>query len=136
MNRHSWTAHAARERFGAAVFGIVAVVATGAAIAFATGHAVAGVAGSTVLLFALRYFYFPTRFEVDERGVAARCLGPPTRLPWPRLRRFRYDDSGGFLSTRSRPSLLDSFTGLHLTWGVEKEEAVKLIERHMAAHRN
>ncbi|HEX6986078.1 MAG TPA: hypothetical protein VF170_11925, partial [Planctomycetaceae bacterium] len=106
----------------------------GALSGAALGSAAVGALAVFLLLVSLRPFFFPTTYIVDERGVAVRCLGVETRRPWGRLRRFRYDDRGAFLSTRARPGALDSFTGLHLTWAGNVEEVVPVIERHMAEH--
>jgi len=133
VSRADWTVHPARDRPIAAILGTLSVGMTGATVGLATGHAAAGIAGGGALIAALRHFFFPTRYRVDKGGVTIRCLGVASRCSWSRLRRFRYDGAGGFLSTRSRPSRLDSFTGLHLTWAGNKDEVVPLVEWYMAS---
>ena len=132
MSRADWTVHPARDRPIAAILGTLSVCMTGATVGLTAGHVAAGIAGAVALVAPLRHFFFPTRYRVDERGVSVRCLGVTSRRSWSRLRRFRHDGAGGFLSTRSRPSRLDSFTGLHLTWAGNNDEVVALIERYMA----
>ncbi len=127
-----WVVHPA-SRSLLRTFGILLIlVITTVTAAVAGDSAFLGVSSAVLLVFSLRHFFFPTHYTVDEYGVSIRCLGFETRRPWTRLRRFRYDGSGAFLSMRSRSSLLDSFTGLHMTWAGNKDEVVPLIERYMA----
>lgn len=134
MTGCAWTVHPARDRPAAAVLASGILIAAGAATGLTISSVIAAPAAVAILTLTLRHFFFPTRYTVDEHGVSVRCLGIETRRAWARLRRFRYDDAGAFLSTRARPSLLDSFTGLHLTWAGNKDEVVSAIERHTLAH--
>lgn len=112
------------------------ILAVGMLLSLTTSSSLVGGLSSLLLLASLRHFFFPTRYVIDERGVSMRCLGVEARRAWSRLRRFRYDDAGAFLSTRSRPTVFDAFRSLHLTWAGNKEEVVPVIERYMTAYQN
>jgi hypothetical protein len=108
---------------GAGAIVLMASVLAGAA----TESLAVGAAALAMLTLSLRQFFFPTTYVIDHQGVSLRCLGRETRRNWNRLRRFRYDARGGFLSTRSRPSLLDAFTGVNLIWAGDAQEAITSI---------
>ena len=132
---HNWNVHPARSRVKAALLAATAVIAAACLAAAATESLVVGGLAVMLLVFSLREFFFPTRYVVDAQGVAVRCLGFERRQAWGRVRRFRYDEQGGFLSSRSRSSLLDAFTGLHLTWNGNAGEIVPVIERSIGQNR-
>lgn len=112
------------------------IVFVGTLLSFLTSSSLFGVSSSLLLLGSLRHFFLRTRYTIDGHGVSVSCLGVETRRTWPRLRRFRHDDAGAFLSTRARPSLLDTFNGLHLTWAGNKKKVVPVIEQYIATSRN
>lgn len=130
----SWTYHPAHQSPKQALFAVVATVATSILAGAVAQSVSAGLLSQILLVLSLRGFFFPTRAVFDERGVSLRCFGLVARRRWGRLKRFRYDQHGGFLSTRARPSALDALTGLHLTWGENREQAVAFIERRMLSH--
>ncbi|MGC1275350.1 MAG: hypothetical protein WBC44_16710 [Planctomycetaceae bacterium] len=127
----AWTVHPARRSLPKLVAAVAATLAAGVLAAMIAESAAVGLLSVALLVLSLRRFYFPTRTIVAEDGVAVRCLGLETRRSWDRLNRFRYDEHGAFLSTRARPSALDVLTGLHLTWGGDREQAVAFIERRL-----
>src|SRR5687767_10458866 len=96
--RTEWVVWPIRERFlsGIATSAVIFLVSFSIGSA---SSAAAGVAVGLLLVLSLRRFFLPTRYVVDEHGIAVRCLGSERRRPWVRLRRFRYDDAGAFLST-------------------------------------
>ncbi|MCA9286911.1 MAG: hypothetical protein KDA22_16935 [Phycisphaerales bacterium] len=111
-----WRAFPAAERPWATV-GAVAVIAALAGSAWVLTGSIAWPAFSVVVLFlALCRYFLPTHYRFDEQGVVAAHPIAPKRLRWNEIRRCGFDDRGGFLGRRVRPSLLDGVTGVHLTF--------------------
>lgn len=127
----AWTVHPARQSIARLIAGVIATTAAAVLIGASAGNVLAGVSSAVLLVLSLRRFYFPTQTRLDEHGICVRCLGMESRRAWTRLRRFRYDEEGAFLSTRASPSLLDALTGLHLTWGDHREQAIAFITRQI-----
>ena len=69
--------------------------------------------------------------KFDGEGITARYLLASHRLRWTDLKRFVHDARGGFLSTRSRPSWLDRYTGLHILFGGDREPVIEQIRDHL-----
>ena len=128
----TWTVHPARRSLSQSVLVFGVVVAAGCMVMALTGSAAFGLLAVSLLVISLRHFFLPTKYVIDGEGVAVRCLGIETRRPWNRLRRFRYDAQGAFLSTRVKPGAVDSFTGLHLTWNGNADEAIRVITGFLA----
>ena len=127
----TWRAHPARQRPAAAVFAagvIAAMVAACALVANAWWAALAVV----LLVVPLKGFFFPSRFTIDQRGVTARYLLRTRRYAWSEIRRFCHDRHGVYLSTRSQPSRLDAYRGMHLLFGSSREEVLRRIRARLA----
>jgi len=127
----TWRAHPARQRPVAALFAAGVIVGIGAACAVAM-NAWWGILAVAVLVLTLYRFFFPSRFTLDAQGVTARYLFGTTRCGWSEIRRFCHDRHGVYLSTRSRPSRLDAFRGIHLLFGRSREEVLRRIRLHLA----
>lgn len=127
----TWQAHPARERPGPAAAAAAAVVLlSGGAWLVGQSPWWAG-AAALVLFLALNRFFLPSRFEIDAEGITARYPLRTRRARWADLRRFAHDRYGGYLSTRSRPSRMDAYGGLHLVFGADRDDAVERIETRM-----
>lgn len=128
-----WTVWPARTRPLATcgVILVVLVVAVFATIIMQT--VIAGLLAALFLVHSLRGFFFPTIYRIDPTGVSTQCLAHRKWYPWRRIRRFRYDADGAFLSTRAGGTFLDRFAGMHLTWNRNHEDAVPLIEHYRQA---
>jgi hypothetical protein len=109
-----------------------------AAVAFscaATGGVAWGILALAVLFLSLGRFFFASRFILDGEGVTARYLLRTQRCRWSEVRRFCHDSRGAYLSTRSRPSRLDAYRGVHLLFGPVREEVLEAIRSRLAAVR-
>lgn len=123
----AWRAHPAADRPAQAVLaiGIILVVA---GFVYVTSESI-GFALLSVLLLtaALNRFFLPSRFTIDEEGITAAYPLRRLRHKWNELQRFVWDDYGGYLSTRARPSRLDAYRGMHLLF--EERDRAHVIER-------
>jgi hypothetical protein len=136
----SWRVHAAAERPGAALAAALVILAASGAAYLFMGHPVwspvAAALALIVLTLSLQRFFFPGRFEVDDRGVTARWLVTSQFIGWGQARRFAHDDRSGLLSRRARPSRLDAYAraGVHLLLPRDPQaraEVVAMIERKL-----
>jgi hypothetical protein len=127
----SWQAHPARERIGHAAAALVAVMAMGVLSGLLMQSSLWGVLAVALLMLALNRFFFPSRFIIDGEGITAHYPLRRKRLCWTDLRRFARDESGGYLSTRVRPSRLDAYRGMHILFGREREAILTRIREHL-----
>ena len=126
-----WRVHPFRERFRAACFAVSVI----AAMAWLAAELMQSLwwAGIAFLLLAasLKSFFLPSEFQIDDDGVTVRSFFKVSRLSWPEIRRFLHDTHGGFLSTRSKDSFFDSFRGIHLLFGENREAVIDRIRKSM-----
>ena len=126
-----WGVHPARDRVGATCFA-AAVVAAMSWLSAAMMQSVWWGALAVVVLFvALRRFFLPSQFRIDAEGITARNSLSRQRYHWSQICRFSCDRRGGYLSTRSRSSVLDIFRGMHLLFGEDRETVVAQIRERL-----
>jgi hypothetical protein len=129
----SWRVHPARQRIGAAFVASAAILGLALLAALLMQSGWWGVFAAFVLFAALNRFFLPSEFSIDDEGVAARCGWSRRKCRWPDIRRFLHDARGGYISTRSRASALDSFSGIHLIFGDDRDTVVARIDRCLRA---
>jgi hypothetical protein len=128
----SWRAHPARERPAAGALAVGVIVAASLLVGTSAG-AWWGVFSAAVLVLSLSRFLLASRFTIDDEGVTARYPFGRQRLAWQQVRRMHVDAHGGYLSTRSRPSRLDAYRGMHLLFGGARDAVLAEIRRRMDA---
>lgn len=134
-SQFSWTAHPAFERPRHAVAASVVILAIAVAIWLSFESLAWGGLALIVLLLALNRFFLPSRFTITSEGITATYPLLRKRAQWRYLRRFVCDDHGGYLSTRSQPSRMDAYRGMHLLFGrdaTQRDAIIKRIRGHMA----
>ncbi len=122
-----WRAHPAKERTRAAFVAAVVIIAVAVAVYFSLRSVIWSLVAMAAMTLSLNHFFFPSRFTIDSEGITARYLFRSQRYSWQNVRRFFHDDRGGYLSTRSRPSRLDAYRGMHIQFGGHREAVVKKI---------
>jgi hypothetical protein len=127
----SWRVHPARERRGAALFALLVMALTAALCGELMQSLWWILLAFAVPFAALRRFFLPSEYRIDEHGVTARLLWSRQHYPWDDIRRLVCDARGGFLSTRRQGSLLDLFRGMHLVFGDNREAAVGRIRARL-----
>jgi hypothetical protein len=76
------------------------------------------------LTSAMAEYLFPVSYRLTNRGAYANCFLARLSLSWPEVKRARYGDDGVFLSPLSRPSRLDNFRGIRLSFAEGNAETV------------
>lgn len=90
---------------------------------------------AVILLVALWPVFTPTKYLLDDKGIT---LTRPLRRefrPWDRFRRYEVGRLNVLLSPFSHPSRLDSFRGLVLRLGDNREEVVAFVAERLQAVR-
>ena len=131
----SWRVHPARQRIGAALAAGTVILALSSLAAVTMQSPWWGIFSVVFLFVALDRFFLPSEFSIDGDGVVAHCGLSRRACRWRDIRRFNHDGHGGHLSTRVRSSALDSFRGIHLVFGENREAVVARIERCLAKDR-
>jgi hypothetical protein len=121
-----WRVHPARERVGAAVLSLLVLMGFAWLAADLMQNRWWGAFSGAFLFLMLSRFYLPSEFSIDETGITAKYPWKSTRFKWSDVRSFQHDERGGYLSTR-RPSLLDTFRGIHLLFHDNREAVVSRI---------
>lgn len=124
----SWSAHPFRERPGRALLGCVWITAFVLMVYATMGSAGWAWLAGVVLVGSLHRFFFPSRYDVDEGGITGRSLLGTQRMRWREVRRFVWDENGGYLSAHARASRLDAYRGMHLLFGEKRETVIGRIE--------
>ena len=112
-----------------AVFGWAIILFFGFFIA--SNSIILGVALTTLLVATQATFLFPTTFTIDEEGLRAKYPIRRKFYSWSSIRRVQFFKEACYLFTRKKPSKLDSWSGIPVFYGVEKEEVVAAIKAHL-----
>jgi hypothetical protein len=124
---YSWQVHPARERWQTALLtGFVIALASWLTMELMQQPAW-GVFAVTVLVVGCNRFFFPTRYEVTADGITACFPLKTLRYQWTELRRFVFDQSGGFLSPRAKRSFLDEHRGISLLFPGDSTQIIQEI---------
>lgn len=86
-----------------------------------------------IMVVGCNRFFFPTRYELDAEGITARFPLKTIHYQWTELRRFVYDETGGFLSPRARRSFLDEYRGISLLFPEDAEPIIAEIRQRLPA---
>lgn len=132
----SWQAHPARQKHAKTIIAIVVISAIAILVYLSSNTLLWSAFSALVLIIALQRFFFPSRFEIDSKGITARYFIGKKRFDWQIIRRFNYDENGGYLSTRKIPTRLDAYRGMHLYFSEDRAEIIKRIEQEIKASRS
>jgi hypothetical protein len=126
-----WTAHPLREHVGKAVLAAVLVLACGVLVGLVVADPMASplAAGAAILflLITLNRFFLPSRYRIDDHGIAVRYPLRTRVLRWSEIKRFRHDEEGGYVSPRSRSGVFDT-AGISLLFGTNASEIIPRIK--------
>lgn len=123
----AWQVHPLRERWKSALAATSVIALAAWLSALIMGQLAWGVFASGVLVIACNRFYFPTRYELTAEGITARFPLKTIRYRWVEIRRFVYDQNGGFLSRRARGSFLDDYQGISLLFPKDSGKVIQWI---------
>jgi hypothetical protein len=127
----SWQVHPARERWKAALAATTLIALASWLTAQIMEQPGWGVFAFGVLVIGCNRFYFPTRYDLTHEAVTARFPLRTVSYRWQDLRRFVYDETGGFLSPRSKSSFLDEYRGISLLFPEDSAKIIQTIRGHL-----
>ena len=126
-----WRVHPAAERPVALAVALAVIAVFGWLAAEWMEFWAWGLFAAGLMIGLLSRFFFPSEYQVDDEGVAARHGLTRQRLRWGDIRRFAHGARGGYLSTRSRSSALDGFRGVHLLFAGNGPAVVERIQSRL-----
>lgn len=110
-----WTRHPLAEERRSKSLALVAVLAgLTVAVAVSFGHVLYGALTFAVLAGSVSRYLLPTRYRVDDGGVAVAHFGLTRHLPWGRFARAEARGDGVYLGAFAAPSRLEVYRGLFL----------------------
>ncbi|MCP4838559.1 MAG: PH domain-containing protein [Planctomycetes bacterium] len=128
---YEWTAHPLREHPVKAVLAIVLVLACGVLVGLVVADPMLGplaAGGAIVFLFVtLNRFFLPSRYRMDEHGIAVRYPLRTRVLRWSEIKQFRHDQEGGYVSPRLRGGVFDT-AGISLLFARKAHEIIPRID--------
>src|SRR5688572_11381546 len=103
------------------------------------GSAYLALLAAVILVLAVAPFLFPTHHRLDDGGVEVRRLGARRYRPWPELRRVQIGRAGALLSPFARPSWMDRYRGVLLSFdglaADDRAQVVAELRRRLAEDR-
>ena len=104
------------------------LILTAVALWLATRNGYWVVLGVVVLLAAVRQWFLPTRYRVDDQGAQMQLLFYRRRQDWSRIKRASANRRGVLLSPFPFPSRLEAFRGMYLRFSGNRDEVMRFIE--------
>jgi hypothetical protein len=87
---------------------------------------------SFVFLFiALRQYFFPTYYELTDRGVRVRFLGFEKQRGWEYFRNYYPHGIGVYLTPLERPGALDGFRGQFVRFAGNRDEVLGYVKQRI-----
>lgn len=124
--RIAWTVHLARQEplKGALALGMLVAVAC---IGTTTVGPYTALVACIISILSLRDFLFPVSYQVSAEGARMRGLLRKAEVSWDDVRNCYLDDSGIKLSPFDRQSRLETFRGLYLRFGGNREQVILAV---------
>ncbi len=108
------------------------VVICGMAVYMATEQSQIFTVLTIVILYAsLSKFYFPTRYIMNEHGIAVKTLTQKLEKPWSMYRSYYPDKNGVLLSPFVEPTRLENFRGLFILFNNNRDEVIAFLKLHV-----
>lgn len=124
-----WSACPAKMHPKRAVFAWLIIVFFGAVIV--TTNLILGICMAGVLIATQATFLFSTRFTISEDGLRAKYPIRTKFYAWKQIRRSKFFKEACFMFTRKKPSNLDSWTGMTVFYGENRDEIIAAIKSHL-----
>jgi len=131
----TWISHPVREEPARTWIIVLFVALTAAAVWLYAFNGYWAALSAAVLLFAVREWFLPTRYLLDETGATRYFLVFRHHKPWREIKRLSPDRHGLLLSPFPEPSRLDAFRGLYLRFSGNREAVLDFAERRVRPER-
>lgn len=127
-----WTAHPARRRPQDVMLAIGVIALTAWAVLVGLGSGWLAAVAAAMLVVAIAPFLAPTRYRLDDAGVAERRLFVTRARRWSELRRCEVGAGAALVSPYARPRWLDRYRGLVIYFdGADREHVVRALREHL-----
>ena len=90
-----------------------------------------GVASALALLLALRSWWLPAEFHVNELGVKRTTWGRSQRTPWREIAAYELCASGVLLLADSEASPLGLLRGIYVPYQTQRTALMAMVEQHL-----
>jgi len=125
----TWTAHPARRRPDQLALVVAVLLLSAWAVLVTLESPFLALLAVVFLVLSIGSFLFPTRYQLDERGVAQRRFLGSRFRPWDELRRVQVGPGAALVSPFARPSWMDRHRGFVLYFdGLDAEGKRQVVE--------
>jgi hypothetical protein len=127
-----WTAHPAKRRPQDVMLALCVVALTAWAVLVGLGSPWLAIAAAVMLVVAIAPFLAPTRYRVDDAGIAERRLFVTRARRWSELRRADIGRSAALVSPYAQRRWLDRYRGLVIYFdGAERDDVVRVLRERI-----
>jgi hypothetical protein len=116
-------------------WGVLAI----AVIAFALGlllfkNVLFGAVGFAIILGTTAEYWLGVSYKLDSKGASARCVVSLTSLDWTDVKRAIATDEGIKLSPLDSAGRMDTFRGVFLRYGTQRDRVTETVRRWLPTH--
>ncbi len=127
-----WTAHPARRRPQDVMLAVCVIALTAWAVLVGLGSPWLAAVAAVMLVVAIAPFLVPTRYRLDDAGIAERRLFVTRARRWSELRRADIGRTAALVSPYAQPRWLDRYRGLVVRFdGADRDAVVRVLRERM-----
>jgi hypothetical protein len=119
----------------AATITLAVALTVSIAAGYLAGSLLFGLASAAALLLALRGWWLPVEYQLNELGVKQTIFGRGQRTPWHDWGGYRLHSRGVILLPEAVASPLDTLRGIYIPYLHQRDELVEIVERHLSDQR-
>lgn len=124
-----WISHPARRQPAQVALVSSVVLISAWTVLVTLGSPYLALLAVVLLVVAIAPFLLPTHHRLGDDGVEVRRLGARRFRPWPELRRVQIGRGGALLSPFARPSWMDRYRGLLLSFdGLTRDQRAGVVD--------
>jgi hypothetical protein len=128
-----WVCHPVRRRPLVSVAVTAFIVLVGVVVYLASSSNAITVLALVVLLVSLAKFYFPTVYQLNEKGVIVKTTTQKIFKEWSMYRSCYPDKNGILLSPFARPTRLENFRGLYVMFAGNAEQVTAFVKKRIGS---
>ena len=135
----SWVSHPAKNNLKGVVIAVGSIGLSGLLIGLIVGSNAVNTGFSAgwalfsagILIFSLRGFFWPTRYDLSEKGITVQGFLNKREKSWSQCKSIRLDPTGVLVSPFAFETRLENYRGVYLRFEKNKQEVLDYLKAHM-----